>query len=95
MKKAGIFQEMINVEVVNWDKGLYEWQKKKKEREREKRDDWKGGIELSEVNEKNCQKGGAQISEIRESLKETANVLCDVTIPGILETSVKAVLGKH
>ena len=68
--------------------------KKKREREGEKR--WlKGGIELSEVNEKNCQKGGAQISEIRESLKETANVLCDVTIPGILETSVKAVLGKH
>lgn len=83
---------MINVEVVNWGKGLHEWQKKK---ERERRGDWKGGIELAEVNEKNCQKGGAHISEIRESLKETANVLCDVTIPGILETFVKAVLGKH
>ena len=34
MKKAGIFQEMINV---NWGKGLYEWQKKKK-RERERKE---------------------------------------------------------
>lgn len=63
--------------------------------ERERRDDWKGGIELAEVNEESCQKGGAHISEIRESLKETANVPCDVTILGILETSLKAVLGKH
>lgn len=28
--------------------------------ERERRDDWKGGIELAEVNEESCQKGGAQ-----------------------------------
>ena len=34
MKKAGIFQEMINVEVVNWGKGLYEWQKNKKKKKR-------------------------------------------------------------
>ena len=67
----------------------------KRERERKRRDDWKGGIELAEVNEENCQKEGANISEIRESLKETANVPCDVTIPGMLEISLKAVLGKH
>ena len=34
MKKTDIFQEKINVEVVNWGKGLYEWQKER-ERERE------------------------------------------------------------
>lgn len=48
--------------------------KREKERVRERRDDWKGGIKLAEVNEESCQKGGAHISEIRESLKETANV---------------------
>ena len=48
--------------------------KRERERVRERRDDWKGGIKLAEVNEESCQKGGAHISEIRESLKETANV---------------------